>query len=469
MPEPQKSIVIWWIRRDLRFHDNPALLAASQTGNAVLPLFILDPRLINSSYSGEKRLAFLLDGLRSLDDDLRQHGSRLVVREGHPGIVLAKLVSETGASGIYALADHSPYARQRDERIRAELPLHLLGSTAIHSPGAVLKADGTPYTVYSPFNRSWRALPLPREERLDLNQLFLPVDIHGESLPISPRLPQSVPYRAGEKEAITRLASFTEAASNGIFEYGDRRNRMDMDGTSQLSPYLRFGMLSPAATARSALRAIHSAQTGEALRGAETWLNEIVWRDFYIHILHHHPIVRTRNFKSIIVRWRNEPGEFARWKAGETGYPIVDAAMRQLVATGWMHNRARMITASFLTKDLLIDWRWGERWFMQHLIDGDPAANNGGWQWAAGTGTDAAPYFRVFNPVLQGKKFDPDGQYIRRWLPELANVPPEYIHEPWKMPLPLQLRAGCKLGRNYPLPVVDHPYARQRALDAYRT
>jgi deoxyribodipyrimidine photo-lyase len=253
-----------------------------------------------------------------------------------------------------------------------------------------------------------------------------------------------------------------------IYQYASGRDRQDLTGTSQLSPYLRFGMLSPRQAVSAAMKAIQAATDAEERKGAETWLNELIWREFYIHILYHFPQVRRRNFRLQNVRWENNPDLFSAWCAGRTGYPVVDAAMRQLVESGWMHNRGRMIVASFLTKDLLIDWRWGEKFFMQHLIDGDPAANNGGWQWTAGTGTDAAPYFRIFNPVSQSMKHDPEGTYIRRWLPELRDVPDEFIHEPWKMPADVQRASGCIIGLNYPSPIVDHALAKERALEAYR-
>jgi deoxyribodipyrimidine photo-lyase len=227
-------------------------------------------------------------------------------------------------------------------------------------------------------------------------------------------------------------------------------------------------MISPAQVVSAAIHAIQAAQDDQSQKGAETWLNELIWREFYIHILFHYPHVRDENFRLQHVRWENNRENYAAWCEGLTGYPVVDAAMRQLVETGWMHNRSRMIVASFLTKDLLIDWRWGERFFMQHLIDGDPAANNGGWQWTAGTGTDAAPYFRIFNPVSQSQKHDPNGLHIRRWLPELEAVPNEYIHEPWKMPEEVQLASGCIIGVDYPPPIVDHAVAKERTLRAYR-
>jgi len=468
------KVSIWWIRRDLRLSDQPvldsALRAVGETGQ-ILPVFILDPPLLNSPYLGEKRLAFLLGGLRALDADLRRRGSRLTVRHGPPGETLARLAWEIESAGlelagIFAEADHSPYARQRDERVARDLPFQPVGSPAVLPPGAVLKPDGTPYTIYTPFNRAWKvrlsqdshsSIPAPTHiNTLDwVTSLSIPAELH---------LPSTVPFPPGEEEAQRRLNYFLES---GIRTYQVHRDRMDLDGTSCLSPYLRFGMLSPRQVVYTALAAIESAPDENAGRGVETWLNELIWRDFYIHVLHHFPGVRSRNFRSKEIYWQNDPGDFDAWREGYTGYPVVDAAMRQLCQSGWMHNRARMLSASFLTKDLLVDWRWGERWFMQHLVDGDPAANNGGWQWSAGTGTDAAPYFRIFNPVTQGLKFDPHGTYIRRWVPELRHVPETYLHAPWKMPIEVQRAAQCKIGTDYPAPLVDHAWARERALDFF--
>jgi deoxyribodipyrimidine photo-lyase len=268
-------------------------------------------------------------------------------------------------------------------------------------------------------------------------------------------------------EAQRRLQSFVNDLR--IQQYANTRDRMDLPGTAQLSPYLRFGMVSARQAVVTAQSAIESAPNPSAAKGATTWLNELIWREFYVSILYHFPQVRGANFqqKFNAMPWENNKDQFLAWCKGRTGYPVVDAAMRQLVQTGWMHNRARMIVASFLVKHLLIDWRWGERFFMQHLVDGDPAANNGGWQWTAGCGTDAAPYFRIFNPILQGKKFDPHGKYVRRWLPELANVPLANLHTPWEMPPLIQQEVGCVIGRDYPRPIVEHSWARKRALAAY--
>jgi deoxyribodipyrimidine photo-lyase len=286
--------------------------------------------------------------------------------------------------------------------------------------------------------------------------------------PLPPPIAPPGGWTAGEAEAQQRLRAFTAGRTAPVFRYDGDRDRVDLDGTSGLSPYFRFGMLSPRQAAAAAADA-RARGRGPRRRGPEGWLNELIWREFYCAILRHFPAVQRTAFRADLrsIRWETDDEGFGAWCEGRTGYPIVDAAMRQLVATGWMHNRARMIAASFLVKDLLIDWRRGERFFMQHLIDGDPASNNGGWQWVAGTGTDAAPYFRVFNPVLQGRRFDPHGDYIRRWVRELSRVPSESVHEPWRMPAGAQRAAQCVIGRDYPGPIVEHQAARARALARY--
>jgi deoxyribodipyrimidine photo-lyase len=459
--------VIWWIRRDLRLSDNPALTEALRQGDVVIPLFILDGRLLASPYVGQARLAFLYSGLHVLEADLRARGSGLILRRGDPLEVLGLLKEETGAEAIFAERDFSPFARRRDKTVADALPLRLLDGLTVHPPEKLLKADGKPYTVFTPFSRFWRNLPFPGRPLPAPDYLSALPPL--ESLPI-PNLPFSsaeLTFPAGEAQARKRLESFLGTA---IQTYSNNRNRMDLEGTSGLSPYLRFGMLSARQAAWAALQAEDWAWNSLERQGVETWLNELIWREFYISILYHFPKVRCSAFRQELRRipWRNDPEDFAAWQEGRTGYPVVDAAMRQMNATGWMHNRARMIAASFLVKDLLIDWRWGERYFMQNLLDGDPASNNGGWQWTAGTGTDAAPYFRVFNPVLQGRKFDPEGAYVRRWVPELAAVPEKYIHAPWEMPANMQQALGCRMGVDYPLPIVDHRTAREWVLAAYR-
>lgn len=464
---------IWWIRRDLRLTDNLALAQAIRAADQVLPAFVLDPRLLHSRYVGNKRLAFLWEGLRRLEEQIKQRGSSLIIRCGVPERALADLMSESGAEAIFAESDVSPYATSRDNRLANNLPLRLCGSPAIQPPGSVTKANGEPYTVFTPFSRAWKNLPLPHPDQIPPAPALIGPTAKGairrftsERIP-DEQGPVNIALAAGELEAMERLHAFLDGPSAPIYRYDQERDQPAMEGTSQLSPYLRFGMLSARYVAGLALEASRHAPDEAARNAAEAWMNELIWRDFYLHILYHFPRVRKGNFRMKEIPWRNAPKDLEAWQQGRTGYPIVDAAMRQLVQNGWMHNRLRMIVASFLTKDLLIDWRLGEEFFMQHLLDGDPASNNGGWQWSAGTGSDAAPYFRIFNPVSQSRKHDPKGTYIRHWLPELRRVPSEYIHAPWEMPAGIQVQAGCRIGVDYPFPIVDHAQARERTLRAY--
>jgi len=465
--------VIWWIRRDLRISDNPRLSTAISMGDEVIPIFILDPILMNSDYTSEKRKAFLLSGLRILDSELRKNDSYLIIREGNAFEELSKLTYEYQVSSILAEPDYSTYSINRDKEVASKLPVYWIGSPSILPPGSVLKSDGTPYTVFTPFSKAWKSLTsnIPIKNSSSNLPIFTPLHIPSLSIPTSS---SSTLFKPGEDEAQHRLSKFTQIETDtlrnslpAIFKYNSGRNQLDVEGTSQLSPYLRFGMLSARQALFASEFAIQNANNQDAQMNAESWLNELIWRDFYIHILHHFPHVRRQNFRKINIKWEYNSQIFEYWANGETGYPIIDASMRQLIETGWMHNRARMIVASFLTKDLLIDWRWGEKWFMQHLIDGDPAANNGGWQWIAGTGTDAAPFFRIFNPIHQAQKFDPKGNFVRKWLPELQLVPNEYIHEPWKMPSEIQRKSKCVIGKDYPAPIIDHYWARQRTLQVF--
>jgi deoxyribodipyrimidine photo-lyase len=462
---------IAWLRRDLRLADNTTLGAALSRAEQVIPVFVLDPTLLER-YAGTKRLAFLFAGLRQLDADLRARGSRLIVRRGDPADEIARLVRESGASFVFAEEDYEPYAQERDDAVATRAPLERVGSPIVRPPGVVLKADGNPYVVLTPFSRKWKSFPPPRpsEQLPPPEQIATPQGIESTTIPDEPILPWSIPFPAGEAEAQRRLRAFVSGDDAPIYRYANTRDRMDLDGTSQLSPYLRFGMLSARQAVVAAYRAIGQAPSQDARHSAESWLDELIWREFYMCILYCFPRVLERSFRERLdgIAWANDERAFEAWCTGRTGYPVVDAAMRQLVGTGWMHNRARMIVASFLVKDLLVDWRRGEAFFMQHLVDGDPAANNGGWQWTAGTGTDAAPYFRIFNPISQGKKHDPNGSYVRRWVPELVGVPNAYIHTPWTMSLMQQRESGCILGVDYPLPIVDHAVMRERTLQAYR-
>ena len=436
---------IWWIRRDLRLKDNPALHSALEVGD-VIPVFIIDPAFSTQS---PRRRSFLYEGLSSLNKNLQMRGSYLVIRTGKPVNVLRQLIQETHATAIFTEEDYTPYARKRDSQIASQLPLQLILGQTVHHPEFVKKADGKPYTIYTPYSKIWKSflqeikiIPAPKN-------INTPAGIQSDPIPAFESNPL---FPAGEAEALKRLKDF---ASKRIFAYDEARNRMDLDGTSSLSPYLRFGMLG----LRQAVSAARQASAES--RGAEVWLNELIWREFYIQILYHFPHVSQNAFNASLanIPWRNNESEFSAWKNGLTGMPIVDAAMRQLKETGWMHNRARMIVASFLVKDLLIDWRWGEAWFMENLLDGDLAANNGGWQWTAGTGTDAAPYFRIFNPILQSAKFDPDGNYIRKWVPELSGLNAKEIHAPWDFDIKIS---------GYPeRPIVDRGIVKERTLKAY--
>ena len=459
------ATAIWWIRRDLRLSDNQALQAAISTGLPVTPLFILDEHLLERP--APLRQGFLFAGLRQLDAQLNHCGCRLIIRKGDPATTLHNFIAGLGDGPhpVFAIEDTSPYARQRDAKVADLVSLTLLPGQTIFPPATVSKPDGSPYTIFTPFCRAWRALPPQSDPQPASLRLTSLPGLESDEIPSTPPPPDFPP---GEAEALRRLNRFIDGP---IDEYAAGRDRMDLDGTSQLSPYLRFGMVS----ARQVYAAARSAFSREenlpgVRQSCEVFINELIWREFYNSILYHFPQVMKTSFNPTLrnIRWQNAPQLLQAWKNGQTGYPVVDAAMRQLTQTGWMHNRARMITASFLVKDLLINWQEGERWFMQTLVDGDPAANNGGWQWTAGTGTDAAPYFRVFNPTLQGKKYDPEGTFIRRWVPELAKVPTRYIHEPWLMPESTKETTGCRPGKTYPLPIIDHKDARQRALQAYR-
>ncbi len=466
------AMLIHWFRRDLRLRDNTGLRAAAEiAGGAVIPVFIFDDAIIRGRFTSPARTQFLIDSLAALDVELRALGLHLVLRRGEPLPTLLDLLRVTGASGVTWNRDYTPYAVQRDSAIKRELraagyQAESYKDAVIFEMNEVVTAAGQPYTVYTPYAKRWRtrlesepvrvqgiptlaAIPLPASDPLPALSDLLP------------NAPLSVPrFPAGETAALSALERFINGP---LAAYATARDIMAVAGTSRLSPYLRFGVLSP----RQCVGAARAAPPGP---GPESWIGELIWRDFYVQVLYHFPHALRGSFKPVYAKiaWQNDPALFAAWQAGHTGYPIIDAAMRQLQQEGWMHNRARMIVASFLTKDLLIDWRWGEQHFMHLLLDGDPAANNGGWQWAAGTGTDAQPYFRIFNPVSQGQKFDPDGAYVRRYVPELARVPTRFIHEPHKLSAAEQIRAGVQIGRDYPAPIVDHAVQRMRALELYR-
>jgi deoxyribodipyrimidine photo-lyase len=469
--------VIMWFRRDLRLADNTALDAAVQSGQPVVSVFIADPNITLSPRAGGARLHFLLNALESLEESLRQVGGYLRLEAGEPISVLPRLITEVQATALYFNTDYSPYARQRDSRLIRELPVpvYTYDDAALKPPTSVLKADGRPYTVYTPYRNNWNTQPKAETRITPLNPRHFYQGTGRLSEITSPRdLPPFADHPPGNYD---RLPSATQLAAQqyldqftrgDLLRYDVLKNNMPEDpwastrpgGTSYLSPYLRLGLLSPR-QAYHAARTAYTHTTDKAHRQSiETWVSELTWRDFYMQILYHFPHVLQKDFVSTYesLEWREDAHALRAWQEGMTGYPVVDAPMRQLKVIGWMPNRARMIVASFLTKHLLIHWKHGDIHFMQHLIDGDPASNNGGWQWAAGTGTDAQPYFRIFNPVAQSEKFA-SSTYLRHWLPELKDVPDRFVHTPWLAP---------QKPKGYPDPIIEHTFARHRTLDAFK-
>jgi len=442
---------IMWFRRDLRLRDNPALRAAAENGS-VLGLFVLEPGLWNGA--GPARRAWLAAGLRSLDESM---GGRLCIRSGRPASAVPRMASDVGADQVHVANDFTPYARERDRAVVEALPDGVTGVATgtpyAVPPGTVRNGSGDAYKVFTPFSRSWRATgwddPLPAPRGVDWVAADDDTRVAAMLEKALSGALESMPA-AGEDAARRRLRSFLE---DDLAGYADLRNDPGADRTSRLSPYLKLGVLHPRQVLAQTL-----SSSGEGARAFET---EIAWREFYADVLHHQPQSAWADLRPVPGLAYDDPVDaITAWKEGTTGFPIVDAGMRQLLAGGWMHNRVRMITASFLTKDLHAWWPVGARHFLDHLLDGDLASNNHGWQWVAGTGTDAAPYFRVFNPVTQGLKFDPAGDYVRRWVPELAHLSGKAVHEPWD--------AERGYDHGYPKRIIDHAEERQVALDRYQ-
>lgn len=461
------SKIIWWLRRDLRMTDNVALSYALRDARVTIPVFILDPRLLRSDKLAPARKQFLFDSLADLDASLRERGGRSIICRGTPEAELPRLVRETGADAVYFHRDYTPYARRRDECVTRALSamgarVEMFDDNYLIAPEQILKDDGTPYTVYTRFRLRFEerfAIPARYSTRGRINTPSVIPSLNLHRLTPTRNL---LFARGGAREG-KRLARAFIRRADGLSRYRDTRDLMALDATSHLSPHLHFGTVS----VRELYRAARDADAGTQ---GKTWLDELVWREFYMQVLWHFPHAAQGAFRPEYdnIVWENDVEKFAAWCAGRTGYPIVDAAMRQLNTTGWMHNRARMLVASFLTKDLLIDWRWGERYFLQNLIDGDVASNNGGWQWSAATGTDAQPFFRIFNPILQGTRFDPRGEYVKRWVPELKSAQEKSIHVPWQMPREVALAAQVEIGKDYPAPIVDHAMQYERALKMYK-
>jgi deoxyribodipyrimidine photo-lyase len=460
---------ILWLRRDLRLHDHPALEAARRDQRMV-PVFCFDDGLLKGRHASGSRTQFLLECLAELDAGLRDRGSRLLVRHGPPERELAQLAQDTGADSVHVSADVSPFARERQRSVKRaldEVDVELVphpGLFALDALEPLRTTTDRPYTVFTPFYKKW--LTQPRREVSGAPRSLPPTGEQAtqgrlpslESLGLRQEVPEPAPGgESAAREALTRFLG------GPVDDYADGHDTLTGRSVSHLSPYLHFGCLSP--------REIEQRLGGG--KGAEAFRRQVAWRDFYAHVLGHFPQNARHEFQERYrgtLNWSRAEKRFEAWCEGQTGYPAVDAGMRQLARHGWLHNRARLVVGSFLTKDLGIDWRWGERHFMRLLLDGDEASNNGNWQWIASVGVDPAPAFqRIFNPARQLERFDPDGEYVRRYVPELSDVPEEYLAEPWTMPDDVQAEAGCRIGTDYPEPIVDHQEARRAALDRYRT
>ena len=469
-----------WLRRDLRLHDHAALHAALRVCDKVALAFvfdrdILDP-LLQRGLRADRRVEFILAAVAEIDALLHERGAALIVRHERAREAIPALVAELGAQAVFCGRDDEPDAIERDAAVERALradgrDLHAVKEHMIFERDEVLTAQGKPYSVFTPYRTAWlarydarpqhpldsrvqpeRLAPLPARMQRPLPTLaelgFAPTNLRELKLPLG---------ATGARELVDDF-------QRRIDDYDQARDYPARKGPSYLSVHLRFGTVSV-----RELAAMAWARQQAGSEGARVWLSELVWRDFYFQILFHHPHAVNAAFKPAYdrIEWRNDPAQYAAWCEGRTGYPLVDAAMRQINETGYMHNRLRMVVASFLTKDLGIDWRWGERYFADHLNDFDLAANNGGWQWAASSGCDAQPYFRIFNPVSQSEKFDANGDFIRRYVPELAALSARDIHAPWKAPAALLQAAGVSLGVTYPAPIVRHDLARAETLERY--
>jgi len=449
---------IMWFRRDLRLTDNSAVLAALAEHSDVIPVFVVDPHLMKNA--GAPRVAYMCDALAGLNASM---GGALVFRHGDPVDVIVELAKELDAADVYIARDFAPYGRRRDIEIAERLVsqgrrLRGVGSPYAVAPGRVMKDDGTSYSVFTPFSKRWLALGWdgPQAAPRDPQWLGVPV-VRSDGAPLRPEIDFVLPPH-DEESVHDQWNEFRLRGAEGLDGYVERRNEPGVAGSSRLSAALRWGIVHPRQLIADLLPD----------RSHDVFRSELAWREFYADVLFRFPDTGWRNLNRKLDGLVNDSGpiaeaRFAAWCRGETGYPIVDAGMRELVQTGWMHNRVRMIVASFLVKDLHLPWQWGARFFMKHLVDGDLASNAHGWQWTAGTGTDASPYFRVFNPILQGERYDAAGDYVRRFVPELAGLSAAVIHAPFD-----SKRKGSGVPLGYVAPIVDHGVERDEALARYK-
>ncbi|MEM7432222.1 MAG: deoxyribodipyrimidine photo-lyase [Pseudomonadota bacterium] len=464
--------VIVWFRQDLRLTDNPALHAAVETGAPVLPVYILDDDNAGDYSMGAASRWWLHHSLTSLNESL---GGTLVIKSGNAAALLPALARDIGAQHVYWNRCYEPWRIQRDSAIKVTLrgddrSVRSFNGSLLFEPVNVLKSDRTPYRVFTPFYRNAReaneaSLRAPLEAPAKLNLLHGQQDLSIDDLGLLPDIPwyeeMATLWQPGEDGARARLAEFLDG---GLDNYKEGRDRPDLRNVSRLSPHLHYGEISPnqAWFAAADYDELHP-------KHVEHFQRELGWREFSYNLLFHFPTLPFENFQRKFNRfpWRGDQDQLEQWQRGMTGVPIVDAGMRELWRTGYMHNRVRMIVGSFLVKNLMIDWRHGEKWFFDTLLDADLASNSASWQWIAGCGADAAPYFRIFNPVTQGKKFDPNGDYVREYVSEIAAIPNQYLHNPWEAPADVLQQAGVDLGGDYPKPLVDLKASRQRALDAF--
>lgn len=469
--------VIMWFRRDLRLNDNPALTAAFESGCPVVCLYIHDPSSTGIRKTGEASNWWLDKSLKSLSAAIENRGGKLILRRGSPKHILLELAEEFNCAGVfwnrrYGLDERSHDAEIKTELIDRGIAASSFNGSLLTEPWVFKTGNGGHYKVFSPYWRMVQANYRPHD-RLDAPSTLSSPNIPSEHLgdwnlhPTSPDWSGGFgdKWSPGETGARVRLEVFLK---NAVDSYGDDRNRPDLPkGTSGLSPHLRFGEISPVTIWRNTKNLIDLGTIDE--KNAMKFLSEVAWREFSYVLLYHHPKLAEENYNSNFhhMPWSADTASLRAWQKGQTGYPIVDAGMRELWATGWMHNRVRMIVASFLTKHLMIHWTEGEKWFWDTLVDACPAANAASWQWTAGSGADAAPYFRVFNPITQGEKFDETGDYVREWCPELKRLPRKFLYSPWTAPALVLQEAGVELGTNYPHPIVDHKEGRARALSAY--
>lgn len=454
----KKSPVIVYFRQDLRLSDNPALFEAAKSGAQIIPIYIVDTHYPGHWTLGGAQKAWLSEAIEKLQEKIP-----LTVFKGNPVKVLSKLVGETGAEHVYFNRCYEPFARKRDRDIERELEsksvevFHFNGSLLIE-PWEISTKQDTPFRVFTPFWKSALELIEPEASLPEPEAKYL--DYKGEGFLFNRRWGDKIlkHWKVGEEGAQDLLKSF---AGEAINDYKKGRDFPASKKTSKLSPYLHFGHISP--------RQIWNRIKEKSSSDVKHFFSELGWREFSYHLLWHYPNIPEKPFveKFSQFKWDKNDEALKKWQKGETGYPIVDAGMRELWETGWMHNRVRMIVASFLTKDLFIHWRNGEDWFWDTLVDADLASNSASWQWVAGSGADAAPYFRIFNPVLQGEKFDPEGEYVKKWIPELQDIPAKWVHKPWEAP-GLELRSwGVTLGKDYPYPIVNHKDAREDALKRF--